>query len=122
MALAKCLASPYLTLSRRQSVRPPFAFENHFHVEVPDRVLCLASSNPQVLHKRVQKRGGILANGPVLVPALITVVLPQLRTWGRIIWHCDLKHIMLLLSPPGLSKSMISFFLHNPKLYIHKQA
>ncbi len=56
MALAKCLASPYLTLSRRQSVRPPFAFENHFHVEVPDRFLCLGSANSQVLQKQVQKR------------------------------------------------------------------
>jgi len=58
MALAKCLASPYLTLSRRQSVRPPFAFENHFHVEVSDRFLCLDFANSQVLQKKqVQKRG-----------------------------------------------------------------
>lgn len=70
MALAKCLASPYLTLSRRQSVRPPFAFENHFHVEVPDRFLCLGSANSQVLQKQVQKRGRgqkILSDRPTFV-------------------------------------------------------
>lgn len=53
MALAKCLASPYLTLSRRQSVRPSFAFENNFHVEVPDRFLGPAYANSHVLQKRV---------------------------------------------------------------------
>lgn len=78
MALAKCLASPYLTLSRRQSVRPPFAFENHFHVEVPDRFLCLGSANSQVLQKQVQKWGRglkILSDSPALLSALMMVTV-----------------------------------------------